>query len=186
MTMLSPQLHLGPPGLHSLQIESIYTPGEFSKPWGGLWTSTFIPGKGSAWLTYCASQDFRPLTSSGPSSLSLWLLTPDPAARVLSLDTQADIDRLFHTYSLVTLTPRTPGTLGLDWPRLARDFDALHLTQAGFRTGYPLFSTWSCESTIWFRDCFIAKQKLAELSWTQAFDLAAAQALGLTEEIALL
>ena len=181
--MLPPQLNLGLPHCSELQINPIYTPSKFSKPWGGLWTSTFVPGEGSAWLAYRASQEFTPPLSHG---LSLWLLTPAPAARVLSLDTLSDIDHLFDAYSLPLKEPRSPGALGLNWPRLALYFDALHLTQAGFKAGYPLFSTWSCESTLWFRDCFIEKQKLAELPWSQAFDLSRAHAITLDGEVELL
>jgi hypothetical protein len=181
--MLPPQLHLGLPHLDALVVDAIYTQGKFSKPWGGLWTSTFTSGSGSAWLAYRASQEFTP----GPSHpLSLWLLTPDANARILTIDTPADIERLFDAYSLPLSAPRSPGSLGLNWPRLALDFDAFHLTQAGFEADYPLFSTWSCESTLWFRDCFAQKQKLLELTWAQAFDLSRAGTISLESEISLL
>lgn len=173
--MLPPQLHLAAPLADHLVIDPLYTSGTFSKPWGGLWTSTFAPGQGSAWLAYCARSEFR---TNAQQDLSLWLLTPAPTARVLVIDKQEDIDRLFATYSLpLTGEPRSPGSLGLAWVALARDFDAFHLTQAGFVAGYPFFSTWSCESTLWFRDCFSAKQKLAVLPWAQAFDLSRSHSL---------
>jgi hypothetical protein len=129
---------------------------------------------GSAWLAWSASQEHR---SNDRHGVSLWLLTPQDSARILSIDTQDDIDRLFDAYSLPLRAPRTPGALGLNWPRLALDFDALHLTKAGFVAGWPLFSTWSCESTIWFRDCFREQRKLAELTWHEAFESSRAHAI---------
>ena len=180
--MLPPQLHLGFAHQEELRVPFIYTEGGFSKPWGGIWTSTFIPGKGSAWLAYRARQDFRP---SGQGGLSLWLLTPEDDARVLSINTPEDIERLFDAYSLPFREPRTPGALGLNWPRLALDFDALHVSQEGFEAGYPLLATWSCESTIWFCDRFAQKERLFDLDWMQAFDLSRAQAIFLPHEIEL-
>ena len=181
--MLGIQLHLGLPNVDQVHVDAIYIESEFSKPWGGLWTSTFQPGSGSAWLAYRASQEWTPGSSH---RLSLWLLTPDPLSRILNLDTEDDIKHLFDAYSLPLREPRSPGSLGLNWSSLALDFEALHLSQAGYAAGYPLFSTWSCESTIWFRDCFVAKEKLAELTWSQAFDFSRARSINLDNEVELL
>lgn len=125
------------------------------KPKGGLWTSTYCSEIGSAWVQWCLGEDFG-VPGGGWRS---WLLEPDPAARVLEIDSHADLHRVSASYGLPI---EYPGPLSaLDFERLAVDYDAIHLTEAGqwaTRLTHPLsLYGWDCESVLWLRWAFVGE-----------------------------
>jgi hypothetical protein len=132
---------------------------------GGLWTSDWRADIGSAWAWSCAGE-FGDKYATGQG----WLLRPDSGAVVYEVDDMLDLRLLQHRY------PRFPGTPyeggfrwptsrpgfevwcpSLAWPAVARDYDAVRLTEKGWchlgEHQGPL-RDWDVASTIWFRWCF--------------------------------
>ncbi len=82
------------------------------------------------------------------------VLSVSTSARVAVIDSASDLTNLIDRY------PRTVRSRhGLDFERLAQDYDGLHLTHEGYlrtrssRRGSRLIG-WDCESTLWFRWMF--------------------------------
>lgn len=125
----------------------------------GLWTSTYVHQR-SAWVDWCIGHDF-----SDPYAQYWLVLTPDPAARIYTIDTRADLMTLLQRYPFVHPSSQhffMPGPLqyyflGIDFERMSQDYDALHLTSRGNIADVELIlSSWDCESTVWFRWMFTA------------------------------
>jgi hypothetical protein len=118
------------------------------KPDGGFWTSSFIEGR-SEWVDWIDSAGF-----SDPYSLAWHVLTPDPAARILLVDTLADLHRLLRRCG----AEKAYGRRWPDFEAIAAQYDAMHLTSEGQRrtrmTHPDSLYGWDCESTLWFRWCF--------------------------------
>lgn len=123
---------------------------QFIKPLYGLWTSTYAD-ESSAWVDWCLAEDF-----GNPHACSWWVLQPDPSSRVYVIDSAADLCVLCERYPDPTMAGL--GTLAfLDFERIARDYDGLHLTESGqwaTRHSRPSLYGWDCECTLWFRWCF--------------------------------
>jgi len=118
-------------------------------PLGGFWTSTVDAAGNSAWI-------------SKPGNDNHYLLFPKPS-RVYAIDSFSDVEKLVEQYAL----QREDIALEvIDWPAVAANYDAVHLTNSGledcWRVGHEdednvhaaSFETWDCESTLWFRWCF--------------------------------
>ncbi len=116
---------------------------------GGLWTSTFDEHHGSDWVQWSLGEEFRCDRES--ASWQTWLLDPDPAARVVDIDSYADLAALVAAY---------PGGDYPAWHDIAVDFDAVHLSERGqwaTRLSGPFnLYGWDCESTLWLRWAFAA------------------------------
>lgn len=120
---------------------------------GGLWTSTADGIHGSGWVQWCLGEDW------GVPSDGLWstsYLEPEPAARILTINSYADLEAAYTRWP----DPYPTGDGGhLAWHEVARDFDAVHLTERGqwdTRLTHPLsLYGWDCESTVWFRWAFV-------------------------------
>ncbi len=131
---------------HVAQVENQH----FVKPRGGLWTSSLIEGR-SEWVDWVEDEVF-----GDPFSLEWYILYPDPTARILVIDSLADLTRI-----LKTGWQKSYPTSGVRWPdfeAIAERYDAMHLTSSGqwaTRLTYPdsLYG-WDCESTLWFHWCF--------------------------------
>jgi hypothetical protein len=123
------------------------------KPTGGLWTSTKLPSGSSGWINWCLGEDF-----AGPE-FDVWELTPDPAARVFTIDSLPDLLDLRARFSPLCDHPRDCAPLrdigaGVSWRRVAEEYDAVRLTEEGqwrTRMSRPSLYGWDCESTLWFR-----------------------------------
>ena len=152
---LGTQLHITP--CVELLPEVAAVKNCFVKPRGGLWTSSYVDSK-SAWVD--AHQDMFEESRGSAYELSWFLLEPDPAARVLVIDTLDDLrevlaEHLYHPYPGLDLD----SMLGAwpDFERIAERWDAMHLTEAGqwrTRLTIPSLYGWDSESTLWFRWCF--------------------------------
>jgi hypothetical protein len=119
------------------------------KPRGGLWTSTYDPDYGSGWVRWCVAYRYN-----DPFDLHWTVLSVPKSARVTVVNSQADLEALINRY------PRLlRGYRGLDFERLATEYDGLHLTNTGHlrtrsRRSSPALIGWDCESTLWFRWVF--------------------------------
>lgn len=132
---------------------------QFVKPAGGMWTSTYIAeGHTSGWINWCRDEEF------GDVDILRWfLLTPSPGARVLTIDSIADMDAMYTCYSDYSLSYAYLNMI--DFEAMARDYDAMRITARGqwaTRLCLPrnLYG-WDCESTCWFRWSFT---KIKEVS----------------------
>ena len=164
---LDDQLHISParvliPEAFPVPVAPTRERRAIAKPNGGLWTSTLRPGPSSAWVEWCRDEQF-----DDPDALTWHVLTPDPAARILVIDSLAD---------LIVTTARYPLPLAWDRERCEIDFvavaadgfAAVHLTERGnaecHSVSYPVppgistlaLNTWDCESTAWLRWAFAA------------------------------
>jgi hypothetical protein len=127
-----------------------------NKPIGGLWTSTYDPAIGSDWVRYLK-------TYRDASALDGYLIEMDPRARVYTIDTASDLERLMEAYPYdpdhVADLPREIRMLmrSFDFTKLRQDFDAVHLTKVGERQtryGRPYrLDGWDCECTLWLKWC---------------------------------
>jgi hypothetical protein len=115
---------------------------------GGLWTSTYQDGVGSAWINYDRSEWI-----TGSVNDNWQVITPDPSAKVFVINSAADIQSLTDTYS----APSASGGPVIDFAALARAVDGVSLTAQGMQAAYKLGSPlrqWNVESTLWFRPAF--------------------------------
>lgn len=140
-------------------------------PGTALWTSTYTKRYTSDWYQYAISSEIlRPMAGA-----KFWLLEPKSDVRVFTVNNMDDLIELKRRYSQEL--PELEGgkvellsLWGLDFERLARDYDALHLTKNGERQtrfgllfAQPSLWGWDCESTVWFRNVFKKIELLKEL-----------------------
>ena len=137
------------------------------KPEGGLWTSTWREEThDSEWVEWCRGEKF-----GSPDESNWFLFTPKEESRLYIIDSYADLERLLSTYPFES--PLIKGLedshlrhyyVGIDFERLAQDYDGLHLTSEGnsrLHISYPLnMNAWDAESTVWFRWCFTDVQRI--------------------------
>ena len=133
--------------------------GTSTKPFGiGLHTSTGFLGTQGMWRAYLDGQD--------PSSLFLhpwhvWKLDVRQGVRIREISTAAEWAELILRYPLVTDDLIYP-----DWPEVAKDYDAVHLTVRAIaaiqglrlqvRQGMLAPSYWDVETTFWLHWSFSA------------------------------
>lgn len=148
-----PQLHVGPVMPTEERMKPVINRICFTKPSGGLWTSTYRPRHGSGWVQWCLSEDF----GVPDEGWRAWRLQPAENARIYTIASLADLQRLLAEFGE---QPRLfPGMMRYpDFEAVAREYDAVHLTDEGqwaTRLTHPesLYG-WDCESTVWFRWAF--------------------------------
>lgn len=134
--------------------------GGWAKPVGGFWTSTYDDRRLSDWCQWCLSAEWN--VSRDIPVFPIWELEPEPEAKVLRIDSLADLATVVEQYPSKPLDPELgpelPDWQFPDWPAVAEDYDAVHLTADGqwetrLTQPYNLYS-WDCESTLWFRWAF--------------------------------
>ncbi len=113
---------------------------------GGLWTSTYDPDYGSAWVDWCKSRGVVDFPQQ------CYLLRPSADARVYAVASLHDLEALLNSYRIRSLKAYP------DFEAMSKDFDGMHLTVEGERATrlsepHDLCG-WSCESTLWFRWAF--------------------------------
>lgn len=141
-----------------------------SKPHGGLWTSTIKDGD-SAWTNWVGS-----VGRKKNEKAKQYVLSPG-IANIYVIDTLDDALKLTREYTMEkpgfqelkeSMTKAEQELLmpvleTLDWERIAKDYDAIHLTHQGFLAAKKAASTrnfelsfcaWDCESTLWLKWCF--------------------------------
>lgn len=121
------------------------------KPGGGFWSSTFL-----GYSVKGVSDWFRWTKYEMPHKPDhrIHLLIPHEDARILVIDTRADLVEFLATYDSMDREVPAYGQNDVDWIALSRDFDAVHLTLSGSRAlhhGNPNFNSWDTESTVWLK-----------------------------------
>jgi len=127
----------------------------FRKPSGGIWTSTFTPDKEfcSEWIEWVCREGLKEWATG-----NCVLVEPDEDARIYTIDSAEDLEKLYEKYPVVF-----NGIRDVNWPLVCRDFDAIHLTSRGqwctrYKTpkyGHSLnLYGWDAESTFWCRPKF--------------------------------
>lgn len=148
-----PQLHITNVAELGAVVAPIQNRDFFVKPNGGLWTSTFV-GNSSAWVDWCREENF-----GEPDNLNWFVLQPKQDAHVYVINTLADLRTLIARYPHPDREQQIYSRFFayIDFGRIALDYDAIHLTEAGqwaTRHSEPSLNGWDCESTCWFRWCF--------------------------------
>jgi len=120
------------------------------KPWGGRWVSSWNPETGSDWVQWTLDQVPDWFEERGT------VCEIDPNARILLIENRQDLRNILEVY---------PGRMGfegnqhIDYEKLAKDYDGIHVTKEGVNRVGGLYSTpnldgWDVESTVLFRDVF--------------------------------
>lgn len=108
-----------------------------------LWASPADSDYG--WQQWCNDEGFGDL-----DPMRRWMIELLPSARLLTIDTLFDLQCLVAAYPGEHLHLSTD----IAWPLVARDYDAVHLTEAGqwaTRMTVPDLYGWDCESLAIFR-----------------------------------
>jgi hypothetical protein len=142
------------------------------KPLGGLWTSTYDPHYGSAWVQWCLQEEF-----DGPV-FDCYVLSPEAELPILVIDSYKDLVDALDTYGYIDDRFAEIGTPEMwrtfDWSVLQKKYAAVHLTAKGnsevhFSFPVSLYG-WDCESTCWLRWSFeqieqLGKRKFERCTW---------------------
>ena len=136
------------------------------KPDGGLWTAQWDETYGGGWAQWCIAEEYG--VGSDRSWPHVWLLTPDPEARILVIDTYEDLERVFERWpdrhEDISWREGYPA-----WLEIAEEFDGVFVTEDGqwrTRLTHPLsLYGWDCESTLWLRWCFERVEYLGKRSF---------------------
>jgi hypothetical protein len=131
-----------------------------NKPEGGLWTSSFTPFE-----NYC-SDWIRWMSRNMEDDMSddCKVIVPGADAEILEIDDKEEYLEVLREYGI----KGEMGTKGLDFEKLAEDYDGIRLTDEGEMTlGHPFdvveelrergiadFHSWDSESTVWFKNKF--------------------------------
>jgi hypothetical protein len=146
-----------------------------SKPRGGFWTSTALPGLPSMWTLV-------PQGSPAPRG-AVWRLPVPGTTRVWEIDGPSSWVELCRQYP--DDTTQTYGdqwrewglsqdrVLTPSWEQVAEEWDGVHLSMGGLLTteGVPLdvgnagtmLEGWGCEGTLWLRWTFGPPERLPDL-----------------------
>lgn len=147
-----------------------------SKPKGGLWTSTYNEVYGSDWIKWLQQNDFI----QSDNAIGGFYMTINKEAAIYTIDSYNDANALFEEYSywppfilefdnpLDEFYQKNSHFFKcIDYQKLSDKFDGLHLTKQGFydcKVRYSPcispFTSFDCESTIWFNWCFDSIQYL--------------------------
>lgn len=129
---------------------------------GGLWTAPVtkegLKGEivSTEWTDWCRSEQFNE-----EHYLLFQEIVPDPGAKVLLIDSMADLKAILAVYGLTPITYLPFITQVPDWERMVEDeIDAVYLTDAGqWATrmpphGEPNLYTWDMPSVLWLRPSY--------------------------------
>lgn len=180
ITDLGPQLFAGARPARRAAFRPVQdVPGSTAaQPLGGLWTSTYDPQQGSAFLGHLRRRIAENVAAMQALGLAYadtqplgWgtcytVLTPAADARIGVIDTYADCVALWERYS----RPSPPAVAAfqprwVSWEAVAADWDAIHLTaRAAHRAPWvstvhadrsrPHLAWWGHECTLWLRWAF--------------------------------
>lgn len=125
------------------------------KPTGGMWTSTYTPESeyDTDWIRWCSTEGFY-------GGRHKWLMEPKPDVHVLVVDSLDDLRAVANLYEKDTYKGKDASLISdvvLDFPEIARDFDAMRLTEKGQRKtrmtpmDEPDLYGWDSESVLNFR-----------------------------------
>ena len=151
------------------------------KPTGGLFTSTQVGSFSpmAAAIDFGVG-DFRPWYGKPP--YSVWRMEVDESARIFGIHGPSDWHRLCVEYPAEGNSgrhagnepdfSRDAGRLVPDWSKVARDWDAVHLSFGGYLTseqvrvesehGWTYHWAWDQEGTLWLRWMFNGYERLED------------------------
>ena len=151
------------------------------KPTGGLFTSTQVGSISpmAAAIDFGVG-DFRPWYGQPP--YAVWRLDVDESARIFEIHGPNDWHRLCVEYPAEGNSGRHAGNepdfsrdacrLVPDWSKVARDWDAVHLSFGGYLTseqvrvesehGWTYHWAWDQEGTLWLRWMFSGYERLED------------------------
>lgn len=124
---------------------------------GGLWTSTFHPhGEfASDWVRLHAGRHRVGVTD--PRTIHAYLLHPQGDPRILTLDSLEDAVDFQQRFASEDYRGNYPD-LDVDWEKVKREFDVVHLTGNGERLTRGSFQAnmcgWDVESAVWLHPVF--------------------------------
>lgn len=130
-------------------VEPIKNREFWTKPLGGLWTSSLVGSRHSAWTDWCDREDFRQNTYR-------FRLKVSPTANVFEVKTPEDVDFLIRLFGEADKCGMMI-EYRLDWEKVSQFYDGVRLSYQMVRKtgGYESpFHAWDVESTLWFRWCF--------------------------------
>lgn len=189
---MKPQLHMNVVAPSAKRMEPITQCAWHAN--GGLWSVTNDPNADSfAFFTGTFARMYqlneinpRYLAQRGDSDrlpeIKCWLLYPSDSARIATIDTQEDLFSLGDRYGWVKCSwEKRMAPLGLvasrpeienalNFPAIAKDFDAIHVTEAGVELlenpeiGEHRLAFWESECCHWFKWCFDKVEEIGLLS----------------------
>lgn len=124
----------------------------------GLWTSPLEANGKTAWENWAT--DNLPQKLVGRDA---YVLTPHADARIYVIHDEDSMRELIRTYGLGNPEFYSHRTY-LDWERMAKDFDAVTLHEAGFNYGGGYAERcleWQLPSTVWLNWCFESFEQYA-------------------------
>jgi len=141
-----------------------------ANPFGiGLYTSSGFQGTQGMWRLYL---DLGNYSSNFPRPWHVWRADVSAAARVRNVTTAAEWEDLVLRHPAV----HDDGLIYPDWPAIAADWDAVHMTIRAiaaiqgvrFRTsrGFLAPSYWDVETTFWLRWAFREVESVAVVELT--------------------
>jgi hypothetical protein len=133
------------------------------KPSTCFFTSTLIDGQSSAWAAMeKGTSDF-----DYPFPLTCWKLSSQDDARVYEIDGP----QAWHALCAGYPARDNDGKLAPDWPAVAEEWDAVHLSLGGLllaeqvevesEAGWSAHWGWHAEQTVWLRWCFTSVEPMA-------------------------
>lgn len=143
--MLKDQLFFGEKPEES-KFEKIKNKYLFNKPYGGLWTSTYLGEHGSEWLQWSLDNEWY-----GDNMPKAWLVTPKDNLRVLTIDSNDDLMKKLGKY--IGENKEFTFLANIDFEAVKLDWDVIHLTGRGeaetrLTMKHSLYG-WDCESCLW-------------------------------------
>jgi hypothetical protein len=191
-SMIGPQLHMNVIAPTEERIEPITQCAWH--PNGGMWTTTNDPDTPAfafftATFAYMyrlneTNPRYRAIQGDSPHlpEIRCWILHPSQSARIATIDTKKDLFSLGDRYGWVKCSwEKRMAPLGLvasrpeienalNFPAIAKDYDAIHVTEAGIEllenieVGEHRLAFWEAECTCWFRWCFERVEEVGPLS----------------------
>lgn len=151
------------------------------KPVGGLFTSTMI-GRVSPMLAAIALGVGDLRLGFGQPPYAIWRMEVDPSARIFEIHSPNDWHDLCVSYPAEGNSgrhagnepdfSRDPRRLVPGWSKVARDWDAVHLSFGGYLTseqvrvesehGWTYHWAWDHEATLWLRWMFTGCERLSD------------------------
>lgn len=134
-----------------------------------LWTSTYHPIYGSAWVQFC----FESL-SLNVNELNSYLITPAADARIYEINIEEDLQYLVPKYiNTDCLDSDFPQFMKnsfaiLDYEKMKNDYDGIHLTELGqiaTRFTIPSLYGWDVECTLWLNPAWEKVESLGPIEY---------------------
>lgn len=145
---------------HGMPRVRLVRGGMLNKPRGALWTSTLAGDDTSDWNEWLTSEQPNWRTKQGV------VIEVGPEATVAHLPTAQAVDAFLRDYGTTLeddpLTTMVFGGRVIDWPRVARDFDGVHVEWDAL--GHSALMGWDVESTAWLNSDHLTEVAFVDLA----------------------